>query len=413
MNNKDLSIIRDLAKRTAELAALPIQEEKRRLWRGLNNKKPERPMIMVDQVCWHEMNVNDELTLLCQDEEARGWERHFRTILYKWNHFPVDSVVENYIPVYRVMSGGLDLRAREETLELDSANDVVSHKFENQIKTFDDLEKIKFSDVVYNEKETMKQYEHMQEMFGGIMDLRLEGNGYSQGYLTFWDPIASILSIEGFLDTIIDNPDLMHAVIKRVVDGYMTTLDQMEALNLYTNPQPLIHCTGAWNDELPQTIAKPGEKRTTKDMWMFSMAQSLSTVSPAMFNEFEIEYSIPLCERFGLVYYGCCEPLHDRMNYVKRLPNLRKVSMSPWANKLRGAEEIGKDYVYSCKPNPAFIAVSSFDEDLIRKDLIETKQICQQFGCPLEIILKDVSTVDYKPERVWRWAEIAMEVACS
>ena len=31
-------------------------------------------------------------------------------------------------------------------------------------------------------------------------------------------------------------------------------------------------------------------------------------------------------------------------------------------------------------------------------------------GCHVEFIMKDISTVRYKPERLWEWAEIAMEV---
>ncbi|MEI6512559.1 MAG: hypothetical protein WCO51_04710 [bacterium] len=30
--------------------------------------------------------------------------------------------------------------------------------------------------------------------------------------------------------------------------------------------------------------------------------------------------------------------------------------------------------------------------------------------CPLKLIQKDISTVAYKPQRLWRWVEIAMEV---
>ena len=44
------------------------------LWRKLNGLKPERPMVMIDQVCWNEMNVDDELTLRCEDPECRGYE---------------------------------------------------------------------------------------------------------------------------------------------------------------------------------------------------------------------------------------------------------------------------------------------------------------------------------------------------
>ena len=99
------------------------------------------------------------------------------------------------------------------------------------------------------------------------------------------------------------------------------------------------------------------------------------------------------------------------MDEVRRIPNVRKVSMSPWVNEARGAEAIGRDYVYSRKPNPAFLAYDTFDEDLVRRDLLHTREICARYDCPLEFILKDISTLRYHPERLSRWAAIAMEVA--
>ncbi len=93
------------------------------------------------------------------------------------------------------------------------------------------------------------------------------------------------------------------------------------------------------------------------------------------------------------------------------IPNVRKVSMSPWANHRRGAEEIGGDFVFSCKPNPANLAMTAFDEGLIRDELTATLDVCKQHGCPLEFILKDLSTVQHHPERLDQWAKIAMEIA--
>jgi len=49
------------------------------------------------------------------------------------------------------------------------------------------------------------------------------------------------------------------------------------------------------------------------------------------------------------------------MAEVRLIPGVRKVSMSPWVNGERGAAAIGSDYVYSRKPNPAFLAWDPFD----------------------------------------------------
>ncbi len=84
----DLAILRALAVEVAEIAALPVQEEKRRLWRSLNALKPERPMVMIDQVCWNEMEVDDELRLRCMDEECRGYEERLRQSYLPMEAFP-------------------------------------------------------------------------------------------------------------------------------------------------------------------------------------------------------------------------------------------------------------------------------------------------------------------------------------
>jgi hypothetical protein len=140
------------------------------------------------------------------------------------------------------------------------------------------------------------------------------------------------------------------------------------------------------------------------------MAQMFSDVSPAMQEEFDINPLRPLLERYGLVYYGCCEPLHHKVGIVRKIRNVRKISMSPWANKEIGAANIHGDYVFSAKPNPAFVAMPTFDAELVRKDLTETVEICRRHQTPCELILKDVSTVCREPRRLTEWEKIAMEV---
>jgi hypothetical protein len=218
------------------------------------------------------------------------------------------------------------------------------------------------------------------------------------------------MGVENALYAIIDKPDYVHRLLNRMTNGYLSMLDQLENQGLLCQPQSLIHCTGAYTDELPAPGYNPDAPRT-KDIWMFGLAQMFSTVSPAMFKEFEVDYASRICERFGLVYYGCCDPLDGKMDEVRLIPNVRKVSMSPWVNEERGATEIGRDYVYSRKPNPAFLATDTFHSEQVRTDLITTREICKKNGCPVEFILKDISTVRYDPPRLFEWGRIAMEVA--
>ncbi len=87
MRKNERNLIRKLAATVAGIAELPVQEEKRTLWRKLNACEPERPMVMIDQVCWNEMNLGDELNLYCSDEECRRYEQQLRRILFQWKHF--------------------------------------------------------------------------------------------------------------------------------------------------------------------------------------------------------------------------------------------------------------------------------------------------------------------------------------
>ena len=418
---QDREILRKLAQKVADIASLPIQDEKKRLWRKHNGLDPERPMVTIDQLCWNELNIDNKLTLVCEDPECRVYEDRFRKILFQWEYFPVDMVVEGYINVSKAIKGAptttnnlpgalFGMKIIEQTIATDVANDIVSHHYENQFESIDDvMEKIQMPIVSHDEAETEHRMEKAKWLFDGIMPLREEGWGYDP-YVSLWDPISMWMGMEAVLYGLIDDPEKMHALIKRVIEGYMTMLDQLEALKLlYNYSQTTVHTTGAWTSDLPSPTFN--ENPSTRDMWMYSMAQCFVSISPSMFEEYEINYSMPLFERFGLVYYGCCEPLELKLDAVKRIPHLRKVSVSPWANRESCAEQLGGNYVFSNKPSPAFLAGSVFDGERVKKDLEKTRAICRQYRCPLEFIFKDVSTVANDPKRLIEIAEIAMRVA--
>lgn len=84
------------------------------------------------------------------------------------------------------------------------------------------------------------------------------------------------------------------------------------------------------------------------------------------------------------------------------------IDQMPW-HELDVDDRLPKKYVMSNKPNPAILATGRLDEDEVRADLRRTIRAARSNGLNLEIILKDVSTVNYDPQKLWRWAEIAME----
>jgi hypothetical protein len=153
-----------------------------------------------------------------------------------------------------------------------------------------------------------------------------------------------------------------------------------------------------------------GEHVSSRDQWIHGCAQEFSEVSPEQHEEFLLHYQLKIMNRFGLVDYGCCEPYTRKFEMVKKIPNLRRVSVSAWCDIEIAAEMLDTEYILSWKPNPAML-VGEFNEDLIRSYIRKTLEVAK--NCYLEIILKDTYTVESQPSRIERWLAIAREEIAS
>jgi hypothetical protein len=407
VSKKDSDILRKLAGQVAEIAALPVQQETIALWQALNGLEPVRPMVMIDQIPWHEMNVDGELLLQAESDFCRSVETDLRRTLYLWKHMPADMVVEPVVRIPKVIRGadfGID--RIEEIAVTDADSDIVSHLYADQLETEQDLEKIRMPNVVLDVAATARAEEAAHQIFDGILGVRMQG---LFPMFAPWDKIVEWRSPEKMLLDLADRPEFMHQIMSRLTVAYLSLLDQLEAQGLLGGDQPTIHCTGAFSTELPAPEYDPLSPRA-KDLWTCGMAQIFSSVSPAMHQEFELAYAREWYERFGLVYYGCCEPLHKKINIISEIPQVRKISMSPWVDQEEAAEQISSDFVFSRKPNPAFLAFDAWSPQAVAQDLQDTINVCHRHGCPLELILKDISTVRYQPQRLWEWADIAMRL---
>lgn len=127
-----------------------------------------------------------------------------------------------------------------------------------------------------------------------------------------------------------------------------------------------------------------------------------------MHREFALRYEQELLAPFGLTGYGCCEDLSRKLKDILALPNIRRISISPFADVDACAPILRDQAIFSWKPQPAHLT-GAFDPEAIRAYIRHTLQICRENRCVLEMILKDTHTCEYHPERFDLWTRIARE----
>lgn len=410
LSQHERDVLRRLVTEQAEVAAHPVHREKVELWRRLNQLEPVRPMIWINEIPWHEMNVEDELTLQTSHPWAQQLETQIRRTLYQWNHMPGDMIVNDYVTCPKIIhSTGFGIQEDVDIVRTDAVSTVVSRHFHRQIVEPDDIDKIEMPLVTYDIETTKMHFETMQALFGDILPVKIVG--IKGRWFAPWDELIRFWGVEEAMLDLIERPEMVNAAMNRFVDAYLFELEQWEKLDLLErNDDNTRIGSGAYGytDELPGDAYHPEHARA-HNLWGCATAQIFSDVSPKMHWEFALQHEIRWLSRWGLTYYGCCEPLDRKMGILRRIPNLRKVSVSPWNDTERILQEIGQDYVVSRKPNPAILAEHNWRSEQARLDLADFLEKAQ--GCSIEVIMKDISTVQYQPQRLWEWEKIAMAMA--
>ena len=409
ISKRDKGILRELAETQALIASLPIHKQNICEWKRLNANRTGRPLVWINEVPWHEMDVNDELKIMTTNPFCQQVEQTLRRTIYEWNHFPVDMVVEDkfYSPLV-IHDTGFGISENVDISHTDQENDVVSRNFHSQIDCEKDIEKIKNPIVTHDRVNSEYNYQMLVDIFGDI--LTIEKIGIVHQWFSPWDELIRWWDVQKALLDLLLRPELVHLAMDRLTNAYLSRLQQWKDLNLLSSTDGNYRVGSGglgYTDDLPQKDFKSDCVRTI-DQWGCGTAQIFSTVSPKMHEEFALQYERRWMEQFGVNYYGCCEPLDNKIDILKSIPNLRKISMSPWAKIEKMVEKTNGEYVLSYKPNPSIFASDDLDLKKIKTELREILSKTQ--GCTLEIIMKDISTVQYKPQRLWEWAEAVMKV---
>ncbi len=396
----DIQILRDLAERYVEICTHPVQQERRALWRRQNSLQQTRPLIYVRAFAWQEM---PESVCLSEDPLFRKIENFFRNHLF-WNDLQDDSIFEPWVTVrasYACSGWGLSGK-RDFSDEIGG-----SYKEDYPIRDLEDADRITSAWHEIDEPATMARVARVSDAIGDLIPINVDrAPAYRMWSADLSTDLGHLRGIEHFMLDMSDNPEWLHRLMGRMSDSVLRTHDEAEA-------------AGDWGLGAHQNQAMPYAEELTDpaanqngvprdQLWCFMAAQEFTGVSPAMHDEFLLQYQIPILEKFGLTAYGCCEDLTNKIEMLRQIPNLRRIGVSPFADAARCAEQIGKDYVLSYRPSPADMVGYGFDEDRIRTILVRDLTACKD--CHVDITLKDVETVGGDPNRVRDWVTLTRRV---
>lgn len=399
ISNKDREILRELAKKQLEYAKSPEMDALKKEWLLHNTFRGQRPMIQVELDSFADDLIPQ--ILRCETEDARKIERKFYYNFMNHESFGDDAIVPDFYPVRAI--------ARMKLLDLDAK--VENHESSigyHFIPVINDLGEDfkKFGKTTYScDKEaTQKDIDDLNEIFGDILPAQLNGNCLSA---VPTQNVVRYMGMENMMFAMYDYPELFKELMQRIVDSYIGLYAYMEENGLIlptTDMQWLNQGSWCFTDELPET---KNINFGAQDVWGFLDSQETVGISADMFEEFIFPYYKQIADCFGLLSYGCCEPvapLWERC--ISKFENLRKVSISAWCNEeIMGEYLRGQKVIYHRKPNANYLGVGTvLDEEEIRNSI--NKTLAAARGCKVEISQRDVYDVNKNPDKVRKYVEI-------
>ncbi len=404
-NDRDVQIIRDLARRYRDVCRDPIQDERRDLWRKHNSLVRTRPLIYVRAFAWRE---TAESNLECRDPFWRGHENWLRQQLYR-STFGDDYIIEPWITQRATYILPPDGIWGVKIGRIPSPEPRGAWLYDPPLKELADIERLVPPHHRIDEQATARNVARLQDAVGDILPVNVSrAPVYRIWHGDISTDLAYLRGLEQVMWDMHDHSQWLHRLLALMRDGVLRAHEEAQAAGDW-------HLADHENQAMPYALelSDPqanGESVSRDQLWIFVAAQEMAQISPAMHDEFMLQYQLPIMSQFGLAAYGCCEDLTYKIDILRQIPNLRRIAVSPFADVRRCAEQIGADYVFSWRPSPAEMVSMHFDPDFVRRRVREALNIAREHGCHIDITLKDVETVQGQPDRIHRWTKVVREV---
>ena len=215
MTATDRAILRRLASRVAELAARPIEQEKRDLWYWHNALEPTRPVIFCDpENGWNEIIRPQDLQ--CQGELARQWEMTLRKEIFWGSEMRDDRVIEPYFNVPHVYTES-DWGMHETKI---GGQDGGSYRWDSPLKDYErDFPRLHFPKITIDDAATARVLAMANETLGDLLTVRLKTAWWWSLGMTW--TLVNLRGMEQVMYDMIERPRELHRLMAFLRDGHL------------------------------------------------------------------------------------------------------------------------------------------------------------------------------------------------
>lgn len=408
ISEKDRQILRELAKKLLEFHHKEENQKRIEEWYRHNALLGDRPMIHLEAGTFQEEFLPGRLQ--CQGEFARQVEGKLYENFQNQELFDDDRVTPDFFQVnYDTFFRLFDIQIEVEHTKV-GENESLGHHFVSVVEDLeDDYHKLKPTIFGVDLESTQKRFDAIQEAIGDVLPVRM---GMDCLYSVPTQMLVHFMSMENMMFNMYDYPELFKEMMDRIAEdtlAYYKFLEEKRLILPTVSYEGVGQGTWAFTKELPDYDQVGKRGFTPKDVWGFMDSQETVGISPEMYEEFIFPCYKKISSQYGILSYGCCEPVHPIWdNCISKLENLRKVFISPWCDEQFMGERLrGGKVIYQRKPSPNFLGVGTeLDEEAFRKHMDETLEAAK--GCKLEITQRDVYMINKDISKARRYVSLSL-----
>jgi hypothetical protein len=400
--------LRELARKQAAYAALPVMREREQMWFALNDGNPGGRAPVIIETWTFDRDFLPESVYRCTSELGRRIETQLLRNIRNHELIDDDKVTPGTFDIgWFVNIDHLGVQVGTEAVP-DAQGIPTGYRFLHPIKDIrTDLDMLKPPTCSVDREGTLAWKACLDDLLGDLLPVTIRSGFYGNTMLT--QQVVVLMGMEAYFLALYDAPDEVHRLMGILRDNCLAVMRWAEAeglLCLNNGNQDSFGSSYNFTTRLPAPGYDGGPARLC-DMWGSANSQETVGLSPALFHEFCYPYYRDVCEPMGLVYYGCCEPVDPFWDDLKDLPHLKKASVSRWADEAFLGEALGgAGVVYSRKPDPNLLGVyPDLDEEAWAASIRATLDATR--GAALEFIVRDVYTVHGRLDKPRRAVEIA------